>query len=829
MSENNYGALMMKSALIASVNIDSIILPGVYPVNAGNFSCPDIEGGMLTVHPTPVKLRTFSSNSISSATSTYNSNSDTWNDWIIVWSRKGNIIRFRDFGIKGNGTDETAGIIAAANKANAIGAKLIADYGSTIKISGSQNIAFMNDVDWNDSVILHDDFTGKINLVRPPELEPRILEYDSPEIQAIRNKGEIIWGGVINAWANDSSLQNYYIVVETNIPGFNYRGTHYTLTQRNRLHRGGGLAHNFDYPMPANSIQRIRLYPVPARVREFKNVTFHRDYNPLNLMTVSHSRIKLSNIQFSNKGGLVSTGMIYLNATEDCYDMEWDNISAPFGQLYLTDPSDPNTVAASYVFRIGDSYNVHLHDLNANGLEWGTIGTDEITNCLIERCKLSRYDSHRPYHGSLTFVSCTIGAKGVSAQGASNGGKELYIGCTIINIGFNDFNPALVLPYFRGSRGDAGGIVDADLVYDDCTFVNNLPHTVHLVGQVWGPSFSDGIPNGSPIRRVCFRTVTVNNPTVKTIPGNNLSVVDFGIRESATGTTDGFTPTGLNTPDLPFNIILNNIKSREDGLVSVSIVCTRPASPDRATAITTSDTNATEMNTNIEVNLNDCVLTDRDTGLTLTDTTGTYSARIKLNGVRQMSDLFEVTARVFMPHIGHAFGCSIREIRPFLNGVTLTKPMHWNFTGCRLYPPNAFISWSTTAANRSANISSCTILADSMSTLAKMAAYKLTSCEYILKGTGPVQVPITESLEGASANLLNVDWMTTNNVYRIELDQGSWPITIPPPTKAIYMDLGFTEDGVTPKRMKIYRSSGSGGALGLTKFNTPLPTFIYLP
>ncbi len=45
MSENNYGALMMKSALSASVDIDSILLPGIYPVSSGNPSAPDVSGG----------------------------------------------------------------------------------------------------------------------------------------------------------------------------------------------------------------------------------------------------------------------------------------------------------------------------------------------------------------------------------------------------------------------------------------------------------------------------------------------------------------------------------------------------------------------------------------------------------------------------------------------------------------------------------------------------------------------------------------------------------------------------------------------------------------
>lgn len=36
MSENNYGALMMKSALSTNTEIDGILLSGIYPIPEGN-------------------------------------------------------------------------------------------------------------------------------------------------------------------------------------------------------------------------------------------------------------------------------------------------------------------------------------------------------------------------------------------------------------------------------------------------------------------------------------------------------------------------------------------------------------------------------------------------------------------------------------------------------------------------------------------------------------------------------------------------------------------------------------------------------------------------
>ncbi|RWT97988.1 hypothetical protein [Raoultella ornithinolytica] len=81
MSENNYGALMMKSALSASVDIDSIITPGIYPVHSGNPTSPDANGGVLTIQPGIVRQRIFESQSIIFSISTYNSTTGKWGDW----------------------------------------------------------------------------------------------------------------------------------------------------------------------------------------------------------------------------------------------------------------------------------------------------------------------------------------------------------------------------------------------------------------------------------------------------------------------------------------------------------------------------------------------------------------------------------------------------------------------------------------------------------------------------------------------------------------------------------------------------------------------------
>lgn len=79
MSENNYAAMMIKSAVAVGDDINAILSPGIYIIPPANASSPDATGGVLTVHTgTPIR-RTFTSDAVIALTSTRNSNS--WTPW----------------------------------------------------------------------------------------------------------------------------------------------------------------------------------------------------------------------------------------------------------------------------------------------------------------------------------------------------------------------------------------------------------------------------------------------------------------------------------------------------------------------------------------------------------------------------------------------------------------------------------------------------------------------------------------------------------------------------------------------------------------------------
>ncbi|WP_224672796.1 sialate O-acetylesterase [Escherichia coli] len=98
MSENNYSALMIKSALNQSVDIDSYILPGIYPVSSGNASSPHPDSGVLVVYSGTVLQRSFISGSVIIASSSYDQENNVWGEWNFAASRNDLLSSEKGFG-----------------------------------------------------------------------------------------------------------------------------------------------------------------------------------------------------------------------------------------------------------------------------------------------------------------------------------------------------------------------------------------------------------------------------------------------------------------------------------------------------------------------------------------------------------------------------------------------------------------------------------------------------------------------------------------------------------------------------------------------------------
>ncbi|HHV9242394.1 TPA: phage tail protein [Escherichia coli] len=138
MSENNYGAMMIKSAVGVSDDINEILSPGIYLIPPANTSSPDSGGGALIIHSGSPIRRTFTSDSVICLTSTRNGNA--WTSWRGPLSRKN---PFAD--IKADGS------AAIAEALSNLGLDVVVNGGSQVWLtssSGKYHIFIGEDGSW---------------------------------------------------------------------------------------------------------------------------------------------------------------------------------------------------------------------------------------------------------------------------------------------------------------------------------------------------------------------------------------------------------------------------------------------------------------------------------------------------------------------------------------------------------------------------------------------------------------------------------------------------------------------------------------------------------
>ncbi|MDM3027485.1 hypothetical protein OGX80_21990 [Citrobacter sp. CK194] len=122
MSENNYGALMLKSALATSVDLKNVTAPGIYPVDAGNASAPVTTNGLLIVLP-PVSSpkRKFIAS-----------------DW--------NVYTLTGGGWKGLGTAATNDVTTSSHDVTAGRVLKVGDYGLGVSNGSVKSLASIYDI-----------------------------------------------------------------------------------------------------------------------------------------------------------------------------------------------------------------------------------------------------------------------------------------------------------------------------------------------------------------------------------------------------------------------------------------------------------------------------------------------------------------------------------------------------------------------------------------------------------------------------------------------------------------------------------------------------------
>ncbi|MDV0623918.1 hypothetical protein RZO95_18370 [Klebsiella variicola subsp. variicola] len=182
MSENNYGALMMKSAL--STDINSVLYPGFYPVPAGSSNSPDVDGGILTIHSGQPKVRSFTSKSKVFATSTFDESALMWSSWDYAVSHSE---------LSSNTIEESGGLLVGLEQGGTVQSHINTvspdDHGAKANGVDDDSLSFMKAAATGRDLSLT---PGATYLIASPAVLPFIAGYKSGTRRNIYGNGATI-------------------------------------------------------------------------------------------------------------------------------------------------------------------------------------------------------------------------------------------------------------------------------------------------------------------------------------------------------------------------------------------------------------------------------------------------------------------------------------------------------------------------------------------------------------------------------------------------------------------------------------------------------------
>lgn len=404
-------------------------------------------------------------------------------------------VSFAQLGVKGDGSDETSAFIAAANYANAHGIKLTATPDQVFKLVGSNPVTFSYSVDFNGATIDMKNYTGSINLTRPTAK----IDYlpGSSVVTALQTEATLT-GQYFSGWLNTSEVEDAYVLVETNVPFYNYLGTVYNRIDMHHSTRYGVIADSLRFSLLSSSVTKVTVY------KNEKNYTHVRNVNILagnqsqsNLIVVQHSRLILENV-FIDAQNIQLTSQTTMINMADSFDIQYTNIKAKW--------VNDTTLTGSYIFAGYRSTNIIYTRCGAEGTGWGAVGTSLCKNVKYIDCRLSRIDSHHPFIDRLDIQGCTVGAWGITASAIG----DLYVVDTTFEIDNlpKQSDQAAVIK----SRTDVGGLFDGDIYLRNVVVKNFSSAMTFLMAQL---NTIGGVPVGSPVTYRFGRNIVVDGLDIR--------------------------------------------------------------------------------------------------------------------------------------------------------------------------------------------------------------------------------------------------------------------------------------------------------------------------
>ncbi|WP_165500951.1 hypothetical protein [Lelliottia amnigena] len=404
-------------------------------------------------------------------------------------------VSFADLGVKGDGTDETSAFISAANYANLHGLNLTASPDQVFMIIGSNPITFNYGADFNGATIDVSNYTGTINLTSPTAK----VDYlpGSSVVTALQTEATLT-GQYFSGWLNTTEVDDSYVLIETNIPFYNYLGTIYNRTDMHHSTRYGVMADSLRFSLLTSTITKVTVYKNEKKNTFFKNLNLKTGaQTQSSIFIIRSSRLIIENV-FIDSSNVQLTSQTTTFNMNDSFDIKFRNVKSKW--------VNNTTLTGAYIFAGFRCCNVTFEDCGAEGTGWGAVGTSLCKNVKYIDCRLSRIDSHHPFIDRLDIVRGTVGSWGITASAIG----DMYIDGTVFeidNLPKQEEQVAIIK-----SRTDVGGLFDGDIYLRDITVKNFSSSTEFLMAQL---NSTGGVPVGSPVTYRFCRNINVDGINIQ--------------------------------------------------------------------------------------------------------------------------------------------------------------------------------------------------------------------------------------------------------------------------------------------------------------------------
>ena len=391
------------------------------------------------------------------------------------------LVRYSDFGAKGNGKADDIDAIAAAHAfANQYGLRVKADEGATYYIGGKERtVVIRTDTDFGTAAFIIDDTevqnrSASIFMVSS-SLRPFKLEGIS-SLKRNQEKIDVSLPGTCLITVTNSHVRRY-IRFGLNQNNGSPQTDIFVVDKNGNVDMDGPIIWDFDQitDMTALPLDETMLNITGGRFTTIANQAESKyNYHSRNI-AIRRSNVLVDGLEHRVTGegdhGAPYSGFINIG---DCAYVTVKNTILTGHKTYRTIGRAGKPVSmGSYDISVGRALNVSFvncsqtNDIN-DRTYWGILGSNYCKNLLYDKCTLSRFDAHRGV-ANATIRNSTLGHMGINAIGSGVLTVEntTIRGRSLINL-----------------RSDYGSTWHGELIIRNCVFIpaGGRPTSASLIG-----------------------------------------------------------------------------------------------------------------------------------------------------------------------------------------------------------------------------------------------------------------------------------------------------------------------------------------------------------